>query len=129
MQSRRSPTVDDFLGWLAHEAGARFGTLRRKRKFILDSYTPGKWGFIRPCSTNKQHRFSDAHVEAVWQRWKSLPKGQEWKTGDYGLSKRPAPPNKWATCPNKTCCPWLAALLREFLAHWGMGCGGGMHKA
>ena len=70
-------------------------------------------GVCIPQSTNKIHWFTKVQAKQVWERFHKLqPTNQHLMAGRYVDGKYP---HNWNPCPNRTCSPWIAAAIRDFL--------------
>jgi hypothetical protein len=108
IDQRTSPLMNfnDFWKWLCSQ-GRVIKTLGGRREFGIRASSLK--GVCLPCETGKRHHFDIFQAKATWDRYQGLPVSQKDMAGQY------VDPN-WKKCPNRTCCPWIAAAIRDFLA-------------
>jgi hypothetical protein len=64
-------------------------------------------GTAIPLATKDTHSFTIRDAKLVWDRYHTLSADEQQMAGHY------VSPN-WSDCPNQTCCPWIAAAIRDF---------------
>ena len=102
---------DTFWEWLLHHNGF-FKNLGGSGVFEVE--TTNAAGDCTPQSTKKSHSFSKDDAKQTWDRYWSLPAKQRHMAGRYVDGPKP---HNWNPCPNRYCCPWIAAIIRDFLAN------------
>lgn len=63
-------------------------------------------------SRGTPNRFTEDQARNVWERYHELPEEKRHDSTEYALGD-------WGRNRNKNCDPWLAALIRDFLAQHG----------
>jgi hypothetical protein len=111
------PTFEKFWRRLlkhSHKGGIlieNLGKKKEQKKFKISVSVTN--GVCIPQATNKIHWFTKVQAKQVWKRFHVLqPTNQHLMAGRYVDGKRP---HNWNPCPNRSCSPWIAAAIRDFL--------------
>ena len=94
---------ENFWTWLQTKTQP-FKTLGRRSQFSVSA--KGGKGTIT-ASTGIKHPFKKEEAKAVWDRYYGLPEDKKHEAQQYALGF-------FAKSTNKTCPPWLAAVIRDF---------------
>jgi hypothetical protein len=87
-------------------------TLGGRSTIIIDAKAGG--GTVI-SSRGKSHAFSIDDAKDTWKRYERLPGPMQKMASGYAVpNKRNPQPQNWKECPNKTCCPWIAAAIHAF---------------
>jgi hypothetical protein len=101
---------DAFWKWLLGNNGL-YNNLGGKGAFEIETINAA--GTCTPQSTKKKHPFSKNDAKLTWDRYWSLPLEQRHMAGRYVDGPQP---HNWNPCPNRYCCPWIAATIRDFIS-------------
>ena len=93
---------------------------RKGKSFTIDA--KGDGGYCSPASTGNKHSFTNEQARRVWDRFHgawaaSIVDGGDvhLRSGTYAQPHKTSSTNSWPECPNKTCAPWIAAAIAEYL--------------
>jgi hypothetical protein len=108
-----NPTFQDFWNWLLKNSGS--GSLLKNLggQGEFEIIVSGNTGACIPQATMNSHPFTKDQARQVWKRFHGLPLNRRLMAGHYVDGKRPHNLNP---CPNRFCCPWIAAAIRDFLS-------------
>jgi hypothetical protein len=98
------PTFEQFWKWLQKNGGL-IKNLGGRRHFEIK--VSGKTGVCTPQISMKEHPFTEDQAKKVWKRFRELQLNERLMAGRY------VDPN-WKSS-NRTCSPWIAAAIRNFL--------------
>ena len=102
-------TFETFWKWLSREERT-IRTLGRRSEFQI--HAVGEDGWVR-SSRGKRYDFTKKVAQQTWNRFRNLPENERLMTGRY---TDPI----WAACPNRICCPYIAAAIRDRLGGNGV---------
>jgi hypothetical protein len=104
-----TPTFKQFWKWLQTNDGP-IENLGGQGEFEIS--VSGNNGVCTPQRTMNPHQFTKDQAKQVWERFRQLPVVEKLMAGRYVDGKRA---HNWNPCPNRRCCPWIAAAIRDFL--------------
>ena len=126
MAKKSAKGFKDFWKWLC--GGPRRINNLGCRGHSFDIHAQGNKGTCAPKSTKPIHGFSKDQALRVWDRYHGaraascLCAGDTYlRAGTYAKPNKKPSLNSWPECPNKTCAPWIAAAIAEFLGEHPCG--------
>jgi hypothetical protein len=124
-------TFEQFWKWLCKKKRT-IENLGGQTSFAISAQ--GSCGIIKPKRSRSIYPFSVCDARLTWVRFHGLRQTEEYfikrsaskfKKSPYKMAASYALPNNpqnplpqnWLESPNKMCCPWIAAAIRDFLDH------------